>query len=270
MVPGEWLSAEHRALGRSVAVKQLPRAFAADAAVRRRFVSEGRFLPALDHPHIVPVFDFVEKDGLCLLVMELLPGGTVWSRFGAKGFTPPAACATVLAAASGLQAAHEKNVLHRDVKPENMMFSSEGVLKVTDFGIAKVVGGNATLATERRRSNWAPRPILRPSRPGAGPFPCDRRLCAGHNAVRDVIGAIAFSRRGRRDGAFVQACVRGPRTAGRDGAREYPSLSSPSSCEPWPPSPRTATAVRNRSPWHWLKPVRRFGDRVGWRPKGCR
>ena len=147
---GAWgvvLSAQHRALGRSVAVKQLPRAFAADAAVRGRFLTEGRLLAALDHPHIVPVFDFVEKDGLCLLVMELLPGGTVWNRFTAKGFTPPAACATVLAAASGLQAAHEKNVLHRDVKPENMMFSSEGVLKVTDFGIAKVVGGDATLAT---------------------------------------------------------------------------------------------------------------------------
>jgi hypothetical protein len=147
---GAWgvvILAEHRALGRSVAVKQLPRAFAADAAVRTRFVSEARLLAGLDHPHVVPVFDFVEKDGLCLLVMELLPGGTVWNRFGAQGFTPPAACATVLAASAGLQAAHEKNVLHRDVKPENLMFSSEGVLKVTDFGIAKVVGGDSTLAT---------------------------------------------------------------------------------------------------------------------------
>ena len=114
---------------------------------RARFVTEARLLAALDHPHVVPVFDFVEKDGLCLLVMELLPGGTVWSRFGGNGFTPPAACATVLAASAGLQAAHEKNVLHRDVKPENLMFSSEGVLKVTDFGIAKVVGGDSTLAT---------------------------------------------------------------------------------------------------------------------------
>ena len=81
---GAWgvvISAEHRALGRAVAVKQLPRAFAADAAVRSRFVTEARLLATLDHPHVVPVFDFVEKDGLCLLVMELLPGGTVWSRF---------------------------------------------------------------------------------------------------------------------------------------------------------------------------------------------
>ncbi|HTT92387.1 MAG TPA: serine/threonine-protein kinase [Acidimicrobiales bacterium] len=147
---GAWgvvISARHRALGRHVAVKQLPRAFAADPAVRARFVTEARLLASLDHPHVVPVFDFVEKDGLCVLVMELLPGGTVWNRFSGQGFTPPAACATVLAAAAGLQAAHEKSVLHRDVKPENLMFSSEGVLKVTDFGIAKVVGGDSTLAT---------------------------------------------------------------------------------------------------------------------------
>jgi Protein kinase domain len=147
---GAWgvvISARHRALGRHVAIKQLPKAFAADPAVRARFVTEARLLASLDHPHVVPVFDFVEKDGLCVLVMELLPGGTVWNRFSGQGFTPPAACATVLAAAAGLQAAHEKNVLHRDVKPENLMFSSEGVLKVTDFGIAKVVGGDSTLAT---------------------------------------------------------------------------------------------------------------------------
>jgi Protein kinase domain len=147
---GAWgvvISARHQALGRHVAVKQLPRAFAADAAVRARFVTEARLLASLDHPHVVPVFDFVEKDGLCLLVMELLPGGTVWNRFSGQGFSPPAACATVLAASAGLQAAHEKNVLHRDVKPENLMFSSDGVLKVTDFGIAKVVGGDSTLAT---------------------------------------------------------------------------------------------------------------------------
>ena len=79
--------------------------------------------------------------------------GTVAGRDGVepvqrgKGSRPRRPCATVLAAAAGLQAAHEKNVLHRDIKPENLMFSSEGVLKVTDFGIAKVVGGDSTLAT---------------------------------------------------------------------------------------------------------------------------
>jgi serine/threonine protein kinase len=147
---GGWgvvLAGKHRQLGRDVAIKQLPRAFAADPSIRSRFTVEARTLASLDHPHIVPVYDFVEQDGLCLLVMELLPGGTVWSRFTADGFTGSGACAVVLACLSGLQAAHAHRVLHRDVKPENLMFSTSGALKVTDFGIAKVVGGEDTMTT---------------------------------------------------------------------------------------------------------------------------
>ncbi len=147
---GGWgvvLAGRHRQLGREVAIKQLPRAFAADPAVRARFVAEARLLASLDHPHIVPVYDYVESDGLCLLVMEKLPGGTVWSRFTSTGITPEAACALVLAACAGLHAAHQRGILHRDVKPENLMFSAGGALKVTDFGIAKVVGGPDTMAT---------------------------------------------------------------------------------------------------------------------------
>ncbi len=147
---GGWgvvLAGKHRQLGRDVAIKQLPRAFAVDESIRSRFTVEARLLASLDHPHIVPVYDFVEQDGLCLLVMELLPGGTVWSRFTSDGFTASGACAVVLACLSGLQAAHGRRVLHRDIKPENLMFSGTGALKVTDFGIAKVVGGEETMAT---------------------------------------------------------------------------------------------------------------------------
>ena len=147
---GGWgvvLAGRHRQLDRQVAIKQLPRAFAADETVRRRFLVEAKLMASLDHPHIVPVYDFVEQDGLCLLVMELLPGGTVWSRFTSDGFTPTAAAATGLACLAGLQAAHAKHFLHRDIKPENLMFSAGGVLKVTDFGIAKMVGGEDAVAT---------------------------------------------------------------------------------------------------------------------------
>ncbi|HUO48972.1 MAG TPA: serine/threonine-protein kinase [Acidimicrobiales bacterium] len=147
---GGWgvvLAGRHRQLGRDVAIKQLPRAFAADESIRARFGVEARLLASLDHPHIVPVFDYVERDGLCLLVMELLPGGTVWSQFTTEGYTATAAIAVVLACLAGLQSAHGHHVLHRDIKPENLMFSSSGALKVTDFGIAKVVGGEETLAT---------------------------------------------------------------------------------------------------------------------------
>jgi serine/threonine-protein kinase len=147
---GGWgivLAGKHRHLGREVAIKQLPRAFAADPEVRARFLAEARLLAALDHPHIVPVYDFVERDGLCLLVMERLSGGTVWSRFVEHGVSAETACAIGIATAVALHHAHEHGVLHRDIKPENLLFAKSGVIKVTDFGIAKVLGGSDTVAT---------------------------------------------------------------------------------------------------------------------------
>jgi len=146
---GVVLAGRHRQLGRLVAIKQLPSAFGTDTAVRARFIAEARVLATLDHPHVVAIYDFVDYEGLCLLVMERLTGGTVWSRFHAGGFTPDVSCAILLAVCAGLHHAHQHGVLHRDVKPENLMFSGEGTLKVTDLGIAKVIGGSSTLATRR-------------------------------------------------------------------------------------------------------------------------
>ena len=144
---GVVVSGQHRQLGRRVAIKQLPEAFAADPGVRRRFTAEAQVLASLDHPHVVPVYNFVEREGICLLVMELLPGGTLRSRVAGGGCTAPYAVAVSLACLSGLGAAHRRGILHRDVKPENMLFAASGVLKVTDFGIAKVIGGPGTVLT---------------------------------------------------------------------------------------------------------------------------
>ncbi len=147
---GVVVSGQHRQLGRRVAIKQLPAAFASDPSARRRFTAEAQVLASLDHPHVVPVYDYVESDGLCLLVMELLPGGTLRSRVtDAGGITSSHAVAATLACLSGLSAAHRRGVLHRDIKPENMLFAASGVLKVTDFGIAKVAGSPGTVLTRR-------------------------------------------------------------------------------------------------------------------------
>ncbi len=137
----------HRKLGRSVAIKELPRNFAADAGVRERFVHEAQVLASLDHPHVVPVYDFVERDDQLLLVMQALPGGTLWERFVERGLAMPQACAVAMATCAGLGHAHDKAVLHRDIKPENLMFDDDGSLKVTDFGIAKVMNGATAMAT---------------------------------------------------------------------------------------------------------------------------
>lgn len=148
---GGWgvvLSGRHRELGRSVAIKQLPRAFAADPAVRSRFKDEARLIASLDHPHIVPVYDFVESEGLCLIVMELMPDGTLWDRFTGPGLPIDQACGLMLSASVALHFAHGRGIMHRDVKPENFLFSASGVMKLGDFGIAKLLdasGGGHTL-----------------------------------------------------------------------------------------------------------------------------
>jgi serine/threonine protein kinase len=143
---GVVLAARHRRLGREVAVKMLPRELAEDESVRRRFVAEAQLLASFSHVHIVPIYDFVEEDGLCLLVMERLGGGTLhdYARAGIDG---PAACAAILAVCSALQYAHERGVLHRDIKPTNVLVADDGLVKVTDFGIAKVLGGTESMAT---------------------------------------------------------------------------------------------------------------------------
>ncbi len=144
---GVVFAARHRTLGRVVAVKELPAAFAADDGVRQRFVREGRTLASLDHPHVVVVHDFVDRDGHLALIMERLPGGSLWDQFTTLGVGPSEACGFLLSVAAGLDHAHRHEVLHRDVKPENLLFTAERQLKVTDFGMAKVMGGDKTLAT---------------------------------------------------------------------------------------------------------------------------
>lgn len=144
---GVVLGGTHRALQRRVAIKQIPPQFADDDQIRRRFIDEARLMATIDHPHVVPVYDYVEHGDLCLLVMEYLNGGTVEGRFQKVGFDAASAIAVALACAAGLSASHRRGVLHRDVKPANLLFAADGVVKLTDFGIAKIVGGGDTLVT---------------------------------------------------------------------------------------------------------------------------
>lgn len=159
----------HRQLARPVAVKQLPPALAGDQEVRQRFVQEARLLASIEHPHIVPVYDFVDADGMCLLVMERLSGGTVWDRFVERGMDAGHACAVTLATAAALEQAHRRGVLHRDVKPENLMYSSDDVVKVTDFGIATVLGGDETVATSTGEVAGTPA-YMAPEQAAGGPL----------------------------------------------------------------------------------------------------
>ena len=148
---GAWgvvLGGRHRQLNRRVAIKQLPSVFSNDPGVRQRFQREARVLASLEHANIVTVYDYVEHDGHCFIVMELLPGGSLSKRSQTQGFTLSAACAVALASSNGLRVAHARNILHRDIKPENLLFSSKGTIKVTDFGLAKIVSGDQTFITQ--------------------------------------------------------------------------------------------------------------------------
>ncbi|GAA0641582.1 serine/threonine-protein kinase [Kutzneria viridogrisea] len=137
----------HRSLGRQVAVKQLPGELVDKPGMDERFDREAKVLASLDHPHIVPVYDYVRTGHDRLLVMEKLDGATVFERYHSGGFTPEQSCAIALATLAGLHAAHTAGVLHLDVKPKNLLFTRQGVLKVADFGIAQVISEGATLVT---------------------------------------------------------------------------------------------------------------------------
>jgi eukaryotic-like serine/threonine-protein kinase len=133
---GEVWEADDTVLGRRVALKVLVEELAADDHATRRFVREARATARLTHPNVARVYDFGRDGGAPFLVMELLEGETLASRL-AGGPLPPAEAARIAAAvADALDAAHQRGIIHRDVKPANVMLTPGGEVKVMDFGIA--------------------------------------------------------------------------------------------------------------------------------------
>jgi serine/threonine protein kinase len=129
-------------LGRDVAVKVM-------REVGDRAETEAQILHRLRHPHIVEVLDYVPAGEFALIVMERAGGGSLRARLRADPVvTPEWACGTALAVASALEFAHGHNVLHRDVKPGNLLFTTAGRPKLSDFGIAKALHGTSTLPSE--------------------------------------------------------------------------------------------------------------------------
>ncbi len=139
------LAGRHRGLNRQVAIKILAAGHEGHDGADAGFAAEAQLLAAIDHRHVVRVYDYVETDDLCLIVMELLGGGTLTRR--RAGMSAEAACAVGLAVAAALSCAHSPGVLHRDIKTDNMLFDTAGLLKVTDFGIAKILTGSAATAS---------------------------------------------------------------------------------------------------------------------------
>jgi serine/threonine-protein kinase len=128
-------------LGREVAVKVLATRYAADESFRRRFRREALAAARLSgEPHIVTIFDVAEHDGRPLIVMELLPGGSLAERAVGAPCPPAQVLDWLDDAAAALDAAHAAGIVHRDVKPGNLLLDDRGSVKVADFGIASAAG----------------------------------------------------------------------------------------------------------------------------------
>jgi eukaryotic-like serine/threonine-protein kinase len=135
---GEVFRARDTRLNRDVAIKVLPKDFAADVDRLRRFEQEAKTLAALNHPNVLTIHDAGVHEGAPYLVSELLEGKTLRDEMNGAALPVRKATEYALQVAQGLAAAHGKGVIHRDLKPENLFVSRDGRVKILDFGLAKL------------------------------------------------------------------------------------------------------------------------------------
>ena len=138
---GEVYRAEDTTLGREVAIKVLPAAFVADADRLARFEREARTLASLSHPNIANIYEVGREDGTHFLVMELAAGETLAERIERGPLPLDEALPIALQIAEALEAANERGIVHRDVKPDIVLVDAGGRVKVLDFGLAKALPG---------------------------------------------------------------------------------------------------------------------------------
>jgi Tol biopolymer transport system component len=134
---GEVYRARDLRLGRDVAIKILPEAFARDADRMARFEREAKVLASLNHPHIAAIYGLEESDGMRALVMELVEGPTLDEQIGGRAIALEETLPIAKQIAEALEYAHEKGIIHRDLKPANVKLTADGHVKVLDFGLAK-------------------------------------------------------------------------------------------------------------------------------------
>ncbi len=141
--------AYHAALDRYVAIKIMHPAFKANPQFFERFQREARVVARLEHPHIIPVYDFSEHHGEPYLVMRFVTGDTLKARMDHGPLPPAEILHLIRPVCQALAYAHQQGVLHRDIKPSNIMLAADGGVFLTDFGLARMVqAGESTLSQD--------------------------------------------------------------------------------------------------------------------------
>ena len=131
-------------LDRYVAIKVLPAYYAREAGFAERFTREAQAIAQLDHPNILPVYDFGKENNISYIVMKYIPAGSLQDILG-RSLSPAEASRLIDQMAGALDAAHERGILHRDVKPSNILIDERGWTYLSDFGLAKMVEGSTDL-----------------------------------------------------------------------------------------------------------------------------
>jgi serine/threonine protein kinase len=135
---GEIYKAQDTRLNRFVAIKVLSAASVGDPEHRRRFIQEGQAASALNHPNIITIYDIVSQDALDCIVMEFIAGATLAECIPKEGMPLEQVLACAVQMADALRAAHAAGIIHRDLKPGNVMVTGSGLVKILDFGLAKL------------------------------------------------------------------------------------------------------------------------------------
>lgn len=188
---GEVYRALDPRLGREVAIKVLPEKVSGDRASLARFEREARTLAALSHPNLLGIFDFGRHEGIAYAVMELLEGETLRSRVLRSELAWRQAVEIAVALADGLSAAHARGIVHRDVKPENVFLTTDGVVKILDFGLARRETSESAAPGSARETETLE------TEPGA------MKGTAGYMSPEQVVGAAGDA----RSDIFSLGCV---------------------------------------------------------------
>jgi serine/threonine protein kinase/Flp pilus assembly protein TadD len=207
--------AEDTKLKRVVALKFLPTQLTRDSAAKERFIQEARAASGLDHPNICTIFEIDETgDGRSFIAMALYGGGTLRERIARGPVEVEEAIGIALQIAQGLGRAHEAGIVHRDVKPANIMITDRGEVKIVDFGLAKLAGGakltrtGSTLGTaaymspeqargeaiDRRTDIWSLGVVLYEMLTGALPFKGDHEAALLYSIVHEEPQALSALR----------------------------------------------------------------------------